>query len=77
MIDDKSFKYMPFWLSFVSFINAGIWTAYSLIYIIDIHLLICYALGTSLCALQILVHAFYYYRTTRSRHMCVNENDAT
>jgi len=35
-----SFKYMPFWLSLVRFINAGIWTAYSLIYIIDIYVLV-------------------------------------
>lgn len=31
---------MPFMLSFVSFVNAGIWTAYSLIYKLDLYVLV-------------------------------------
>ncbi|EFH38920.1 hypothetical protein ARALYDRAFT_920411 [Arabidopsis lyrata subsp. lyrata] len=56
----KTFKYMPFWLSLVSFINAGIWTAYSLIYTIDIYVLISSGLETFLCAFQLLVYASSY-----------------
>ena len=32
--------YLPFWFSFVNFINAGIWIAYSVIYKIDIYVLV-------------------------------------
>ncbi|XP_019091480.1 PREDICTED: bidirectional sugar transporter SWEET8-like [Camelina sativa] len=39
MEKNKNFTYMPFWLSLVSFINAGIWSAYALIYKIDIYVL--------------------------------------
>ena len=32
--------YLPFWFSFVNFINAGIWIAYSVIYKIDVYVLV-------------------------------------
>ncbi|KAL1211855.1 Bidirectional sugar transporter SWEET8 [Cardamine amara subsp. amara] len=54
----KSFKHILFWLSFVSFINAGIWIAYSLIYKFDIYGLISSGVGTLLCSLQLIVHAY-------------------
>ncbi|KAG7576279.1 SWEET sugar transporter [Arabidopsis thaliana x Arabidopsis arenosa] len=60
MLESKTFKYMPFWLSLVSFINAGLWTAYSLIYKIDIYVLICSGLETLFCAFQLIVHACSY-----------------
>lgn len=40
VIRTRSVEYMPFLLSFVSFVNAGIWTAYSLIYKLDLYVLV-------------------------------------
>ncbi|KAF8081500.1 hypothetical protein N665_0881s0001 [Sinapis alba] len=36
----RSCMYIPFWFSIVNFINAGVWIAYSLIYKIDIYVLV-------------------------------------
>lgn len=33
-------RYIPFWFSFANFINAGIWIAYSVIYKIDVYVLV-------------------------------------
>ncbi|EOA32808.1 hypothetical protein CARUB_v10016119mg [Capsella rubella] len=57
MSETKNYTYMPFWLSVVSFINAGSWTAYSLIYKIDIFVLINSGVETLFCAFQLVVHA--------------------
>ncbi|VVA98055.1 unnamed protein product [Arabis nemorensis] len=54
---------MPLGLSFVNFINAAIWTAYSLIYQIDIYVLVCNDLGTLACASQIIVNVYYLLYT--------------
>ncbi|VVA96673.1 unnamed protein product [Arabis nemorensis] len=55
--DKQSFPYMPLGLSFLSFIDAAIWTAYSLIYQIDIYILICNGFGTLAYASQFIVNA--------------------
>ncbi|EFH58730.1 hypothetical protein ARALYDRAFT_896768 [Arabidopsis lyrata subsp. lyrata] len=60
MVETKTLKSMPFRLSLLSFINAGLWTAYSLIYKIDIYVLICSGLETLFCAFQLIVHACSY-----------------
>ncbi|VVA96682.1 unnamed protein product [Arabis nemorensis] len=63
-VEDKQiFQCMPLGLSFVSFINAAIWTAYSLIYQIDIYVLVCNGLGTLACASQIIVNVYYLLYT--------------
>ncbi|ESQ46969.1 hypothetical protein EUTSA_v10027903mg [Eutrema salsugineum] len=59
VVETKSVEYMPFLLSFISFINAVIWTTYSLIYKIDLYVLISNGLGTLLCASQLIVYAIY------------------
>ncbi|CAF2273641.1 hypothetical protein BRARA_D01048 [Brassica rapa] len=65
VIRTRSVEYMPFLLSFVSFVNAGIWTAYSLIYKLDLYVLISNGLGTALCASQLIVYGLYRNATPR------------
>ncbi|KAJ4760532.1 Bidirectional sugar transporter SWEET [Rhynchospora pubera] len=57
-----SVKYMPFFLSLVSFLNGLCWTAYSLLRF-DLHILIPNGLGALLAAVQLILY-FIYYRTT-------------
>ncbi|XP_010555891.1 PREDICTED: bidirectional sugar transporter SWEET8 [Tarenaya hassleriana] len=59
VIKTRSVEYMPFWLSFVSFINAAIWTSYSLIHKLDLYVLISNGMGTLLCASQLIVYFVY------------------
>ncbi|KAF2555875.1 hypothetical protein F2Q68_00018139 [Brassica cretica] len=47
--------YLPFWFSFVNFINAGIWIAYSVIYKIDIYVLVVNVLGALACAIHLII----------------------
>ncbi|KFK33126.1 hypothetical protein AALP_AA6G334100 [Arabis alpina] len=61
----KSVEYMPFWLSLISFLNAICWTAYSLLYKIDLYVLISNGLGTFLCAIQLAVYAKFYKSTPK------------
>ncbi|KAF8096448.1 hypothetical protein N665_0308s0022 [Sinapis alba] len=68
VIKTRSVEYMPFLISFISFINAGIWTAYSLIYKIDLYVLISNGLGTVLCASQLIVYAMYRNATPKEEH---------
>ncbi|KFK23477.1 hypothetical protein AALP_AAs65278U000200 [Arabis alpina] len=63
MVDKRRFQYMPLGLSFVCFINAAIWTAYSLIYQFDIYVLICNGLGILACAIQFIVNVLHYTPT--------------
>ncbi|KAJ4813000.1 Bidirectional sugar transporter SWEET [Rhynchospora pubera] len=63
VIQMKSVKYMPFFLSLVSFLINGLcWTAYSLLRF-DLHILIPNGLGALLAAVQLILY-FIYYRTT-------------
>ncbi|XP_023641249.1 bidirectional sugar transporter SWEET8-like [Capsella rubella] len=63
MVEKQSFKCMPDWLSSVSFINATIWTAYSVVYKIDIYLLISNGLEALLCAWLLIVNALQHTTT--------------
>ncbi|KAJ0230909.1 Bidirectional sugar transporter SWEET8 [Hirschfeldia incana] len=65
VIKTRSVEYMPFAISFVSFLNAGIWTAYSLIYKLDLYVLISNGLGTFLCASQLIVYLMYRNATPK------------
>ncbi|KAJ4749500.1 Bidirectional sugar transporter SWEET [Rhynchospora pubera] len=62
VVQTKSVKYMPFFLSFVSFLNGACWTAYSLLRF-DLYILIPNGLGALLAAAQLILY-FIYYRTT-------------
>ncbi|KAG2272651.1 hypothetical protein Bca52824_067206 [Brassica carinata] len=48
-------RYMPSWFSFVNFINAGIWIAYSVIYKIDIYVLVVNVVGALACAIHLII----------------------
>ncbi|CAF1936562.1 BnaC05g44710D [Brassica napus] len=56
-VDGEQFRcmYLPFWFSFVNFINAGIWIAYSVIYKIDIYVLVVNVLGALACAIHLII----------------------
>ncbi|XP_078168762.1 bidirectional sugar transporter SWEET6b-like [Carex rostrata] len=62
VIDTKSVKYMPFSLSFISFLNGICWMSYSLLRF-DLYILIPNGLGALLSAAQLILY-FKYYRTT-------------
>ncbi|XP_073006554.1 bidirectional sugar transporter SWEET6b-like [Typha latifolia] len=62
VIQTKSVKYMPFFLSLVSFLNGVCWTAYALIRF-DIFVTIPNGLGALLGAAQLALY-FWYYRST-------------
>jgi len=54
VVKTKSVEYMPFLLSLVCFVNAGIWTTYSLIFKIDYYVLV----SSLLCIKQNLLKYF-------------------
>ncbi|KAJ1688234.1 hypothetical protein LUZ63_019624 [Rhynchospora breviuscula] len=58
VIETKSVKYMPFSLSFVSFLNGVCWMAYSLLRF-DLYILIPNGLGTLLSAAQLTLYSMY------------------
>ncbi|XP_072958421.1 bidirectional sugar transporter SWEET6a-like [Typha angustifolia] len=62
VIQTKSVKYMPFFLSLVCFLNGVCWTAYALIRF-DIFVTIPNGLGALLGAAQLILY-FWYYRST-------------
>ncbi|KFK29562.1 hypothetical protein AALP_AA7G150200 [Arabis alpina] len=66
MVDKHSFQYMPLGLSFVCIINAAIWTAYSLIYQIDIYVFVSNGLGVLACAIQFIVNVLHYTPTLKA-----------
>ncbi|CAF2102763.1 unnamed protein product [Brassica rapa subsp. narinosa] len=52
----KSCRYIiPFWFSLTNFINAGIWIAYSVIYKIDIYVLVVNVVGALACASHLII----------------------
>ncbi|KAJ4893084.1 Bidirectional sugar transporter SWEET8 [Raphanus sativus] len=56
-VDGEQFRcmYLPFWFSFVNFINAGIWIAYSVIYKIDVYVLVVNVVGAVACAIHLII----------------------
>ncbi|GLJ15463.1 hypothetical protein SUGI_0253860 [Cryptomeria japonica] len=63
VIQEKSVKYMPLYLSVAMFANGLIWTTYGAIHF-DINLVLPNGLGAGLGACQLLLYAIYY-RTTK------------
>ncbi|XP_023635816.1 bidirectional sugar transporter SWEET8 [Capsella rubella] len=49
-----TYENVPVWFYLAKFINAGVWLAYSLIYKLDIFVLISSGLGMLLCASQLI-----------------------
>ncbi|XP_021911153.1 bidirectional sugar transporter SWEET8-like [Carica papaya] len=66
VIETKSVQYMPFWLSFAGFINAIVWTAYSLIHKIDLYILISNGIGSLWGLTQLIIYAIYCKSTPKS-----------
>ncbi|KAJ4749496.1 Bidirectional sugar transporter SWEET [Rhynchospora pubera] len=64
VIQTKSVKYMPFFLSLVSFLNGLCWTAYSLLRF-DLYILIPNGLGALLAAVQLILYMTYYSTTPK------------
>ncbi|XP_060180152.1 bidirectional sugar transporter SWEET4-like [Lycium barbarum] len=60
----KSVEYMPFFLSFFSFLCSTSWMAYALIRL-DVYILIPNVMGTVLGLAQLLLYATYYKSTRR------------
>ncbi|XP_010441130.1 PREDICTED: bidirectional sugar transporter SWEET8-like [Camelina sativa] len=67
VVKTKSVEYMPFLLSLVCFVNAAIWTSYSLIYKIDIYVLASNGMGTLLALSQLIVYFMYYKSTPKEK----------
>ncbi|PON92864.1 SWEET sugar transporter [Trema orientale] len=62
VISTKSVEYMPFFLSFASFMNSLVWTSYALIRF-DPFVLVPNGLGTLFGLAQMILHAVYYKST--------------
>ncbi|EOA19049.1 hypothetical protein CARUB_v10007710mg [Capsella rubella] len=67
VVRTKSTEYMPFLLSLVCFVNAAIWTSYSLIFKIDIYVLASNGIGTLLALSQLIVYFMYYKSTPKDK----------
>ncbi|XP_042404820.1 bidirectional sugar transporter SWEET6b-like [Zingiber officinale] len=67
VIQTKSVEYMPFTLSFVSFINAVCWTTYGLLPF-DINVLVPNGLGVILAFAQLVLYACYYKSTPKKEN---------
>ncbi|PKA49290.1 Bidirectional sugar transporter SWEET5 [Apostasia shenzhenica] len=63
VIQTKSVKYMPFWLSLMSFVNGLCWTLYALIKF-DVFIMVPNGMGALLGFIQLLLYACYCRRTT-------------
>ncbi|CAO2816142.1 unnamed protein product [Amaranthus hypochondriacus] len=60
VIQTKSVKCMPFYLSLTSFLNGCIWTAYACLGSIDPWMLVSNGLGALSGAVQLILYATYY-----------------
>ncbi|CAL9224120.1 unnamed protein product [Arabidopsis halleri] len=74
VVKTKSVEYMPFLLSLVCFVNAGIWTSYSLIFKIDYYVLASNGIGTLLALSQLIVY-FMYYKSTPKKEKTVKPSE--
>ncbi|XP_047312812.1 bidirectional sugar transporter SWEET5-like [Impatiens glandulifera] len=72
VIRTKSVKYMPFWVSFVSSINAVIWLAYALLKF-DLYVTIPNGLGTLFGVMQLILY-FTYYKSAGVEVLDLDEN---
>ncbi|XP_055819577.1 bidirectional sugar transporter SWEET4-like [Solanum dulcamara] len=64
VIKTKSVEYMPFFLSFFSFLCSISWTTYALIRL-DVYILTANVIGTVLGLAQLMLYATYYKSTKR------------
>ncbi|GMN42491.1 hypothetical protein TIFTF001_011705 [Ficus carica] len=64
VIQKKSVKYMPFYLSLANFLNGSVWTAYALIKF-DIYVLVSNSIGAFLGAIQLILYAIYFKSTPK------------
>ncbi|XP_077210835.1 bidirectional sugar transporter SWEET6b-like isoform X2 [Tasmannia lanceolata] len=64
VIETKSSRYMPFYLSLANFLNGVCWTAYALIHF-DLFILIPNGLGALLGASQLILYGCYYNSTPK------------
>lgn len=71
VISTKSVEYMPFFLSFASFMNSLVWTSYALIRF-DPFVLVPNGLGTLFGLAQMILHAVYYKSTKQRKSKEVN-----
>lgn len=62
MIRTKSVKYMPFLLSFFLFLNAGVWSVYSVL-VKDIYIGVPNAVGFVLGSAQLILYMIYKNKT--------------
>ncbi|GLT33279.1 hypothetical protein SLA2020_078810 [Shorea laevis] len=62
VIETKSVKYMPFYLSLANFLNGVIWVTFALIRF-DLYILIGNGLGAAFGAAQLILYACYYKTT--------------
>ncbi|WZZ42675.1 hypothetical protein YC2023_038934 [Brassica napus] len=58
VVKTRSVKYMPFWLSFLLFLNGAIWAVYALL-LHDVFLLVPNGMGFFLGTVQLLIYTFY------------------
>ncbi|KAL2941063.1 Bidirectional sugar transporter SWEET17 [Bienertia sinuspersici] len=70
VIESRSVEYMPFLLSFCSFLNGGVWALYAVL-VKDIYLLVPNAIGFILATIQLMVYA--RYRKQGSELQLLNE----
>ncbi|GMP40140.1 hypothetical protein CsSME_00010701 [Camellia sinensis var. sinensis] len=73
VVMSKSVEYMPFFLSFFSFFNGGIWTFYSVL-VQDWFLGVPNAIGSLLGATQLVLYAIYR-RSNPSKSVSDNDDD--
>ncbi|KAH7532531.1 hypothetical protein FEM48_Zijuj04G0030100 [Ziziphus jujuba var. spinosa] len=69
VINTKSVKYMPFYLSLANFLNGASWTSSALIKF-DIYVLVSNGLAAISGAIQLILYACYYKTTPKN-----NKND--
>nr|WNV59955.1 SWEET4 protein [Betula platyphylla] len=67
VIQTRSVKYMPFYLSLASFLNGAVWTAYALLKF-DIYILVSNSIGAVAGLVQLILYAIFYRTTLKDDH---------
>ncbi|KAK2637848.1 hypothetical protein Ddye_025643 [Dipteronia dyeriana] len=76
VVKTKSVEYMPFSLSFFLFLNAGVWSFYSVL-IKDIYMGVPNAIGFVLGSAQVILYVIYKNKSRSNRSMDVMEEDGS
>ncbi|OMP03249.1 SWEET sugar transporter [Corchorus olitorius] len=74
VIKTKSVEYMPFLLSFFLFLNAGVWSVYSLL-IGDFFIGISNAIGFLLGSAQLILYSMYKNKSKLQKQVKISTND--